>query len=321
MALIHRPPRRRLPELLPPAAVAAFSGLCPQAGRGPSISRIRCWWGSAEPRDQHFIFNPHGDALILHRQRFDAELLAKARQMGAGDFPGKAVSIAQESRRWRIVLDNGQTIQAARLLYANGRTASKSLFPKPYIGRDRLMAAALSWPTPADADLGAEMRVYAAADGWWYALSPEPGLVLAVSMLDAGSIPGVGASHPDWLLDKMPASLCAPPPLSSRSAVTLQYLAAHSQASSEPAGPGWAQAGDARISLDPLSGLGVVRALEDGRNMCRYLLSDPNSSARKRFRLQHAEEWFAAARQKQEYYNLERRFDTQFWLSRRVNLR
>ena len=60
--------------------------------------------------------------------------------------------------------------------------------------------------------------------------------------------------------------------------------------------------------MDQLSGAGVLRALEDGRRVARFLLDDPDAAVRRRFRIQHVEEFTVAAAERRRWYAAQSRF-------------
>jgi flavin-dependent dehydrogenase len=274
------------------------------------IQVIRSWWGSDKPGEQNFLFNPHGSAVIIDRNHFDAVLRDRAVAMGVTIENTKIHSILNYKTSWQINLSKSNPQYAKRLLIATGQ-ASSGLLATSVFRVNRQIAAAVFWHTSNGEMPDAEMRISSDSNGWWYSFCPMLNYRMAVYLCEPDFAHENKRKDSQWLINKMPIVIAKPPQNGK-----LAYMAAQSSCSRNPTGPGWALAGDTRLKIDPLSGLGVVRALEDGQRVARFLLNDPDQAARKRFRIQHIEEFYSLYHKQTEYYRMEQRYKSNFWQSR-----
>ena len=170
------------------------------------------------------------------------------------------------------------------------------------------------------AGLDAATLVEAQPDGWWYsALLPGSRIILAW-MSDADLVRENGLCDPErwlahlqrseWTCQRGSGALVAP----------LRVWTAHSQRLSQICGDGWVAAGDAATTYDPLSSLGILKALRAGK-IASFVALDAlegrNSGGR--YEKFVAGEYASYWETKRWFYGQERRWsESPFW-QRRVN--
>ncbi len=163
--------------------------------------------------------------------------------------------------------------------------------------------------------------VEAQAEGWWYSAT-IPGARLVVAWMSDSDL--VRAQHMHhatrWYERLRQSRLTAERVGDARVAGRLRVFAAQSQRLNPAAGPGWAAAGDAASTCDPLASQGILRALRTGK-MAAFaafdFLAGREDSVRKYDRL-IAGEYASYRETKGWYYGVEQRWpETSFWRRRR----
>lgn len=281
-------------------------------------------WGEHEPRAQDFIWSPYGEGWHVDRRRFD-EMLA-----GAADRAGALVYQATRATRadprgegWRVEAEReGEAIRldADFLVEATGRAASltrrEAVRSRAY---DRLVAAVASIEAPAGAGwTDPRMLVEASENGWWYS-APVPGARMVVAWMTDPDINAMtaGGLQDLWLRElggarhthaRVPPGTVADPRVVG--ARSCRRRAAEGR---------WLAAGDAAAAYDPLSGEGVMRALQTGRGAAGAVVAtqagDPG--ALDAYAELVDEDFRRYLRLRTEYYHREERWSgSAFWKRR-----
>jgi flavin-dependent dehydrogenase len=271
-------------------------------------------WGSPHFAETDFVANRHGSGWHVDRNRFDAMLCEAAANAGAEIRSGvRALRCERDTDgAWAVTTsDSAAPLKARFVVDATGRNGLRL---DPRDGRvvdDALIAIFLRFahhmaPRPPD------MRtlVESTEDGWWYAAPLPSGESVAVLTLDPDFYvsPGIVLGEQ---LERAPLT-CAR--VGRAELVESHVVHVSSSLRRASAGNGWVAVGDAAASYDPLSGFGVVKALQDALALAESLdagtLDDHRSS--------HARRFAAYARQRRAYYALEQRWpDRPFWRRRR----
>ncbi len=275
--------RPRIGESLAPAARRILSAL----GLGEAFLAERhapCHanvsvWGSAEPQETDFLRDPDGTGWHLDRARFDAWLRREARLRGASFVHAALRGVARDDARWRIDLEEpgGRTreITASFLIDAGGPSApiARRLGARRTTD-DRLVCGWTHVPTLLRGPAAGLTYVFAVHDGWWYT-APIPGdrRVLAFHT-DADLPAAIDARGGYATLRRAAAEI---PMLRDLVALSTareaepgaDFDAGFSSARGSWLGPwtgeGWAAAGDAALTFDPLSSQGIFNALVTGK--------------------------------------------------------
>jgi flavin-dependent dehydrogenase len=222
-------------------------------------------------QEYDFIFDPHGCGWHVDRARFDAMLVAAARDAGALWLSDtKVTGWLRSGEGWSLdVRRQGRatTIRARFVVDAGGRAAvfarAQGVQRRRY---DRLVGLAVRLAAADTAEPDTFTLVESVADGWWYSAWLPGGKLIAVFMSDAdlisrhairtamgwrsllGAARHTGARVKGCVQERRPA-----------------VVAATSSALHRVTGDAWVAVGDAAASYDPLSSQGVVTALEDGQ--------------------------------------------------------
>lgn len=205
----------------------------------------------------------------LDRPRFESDLWIAANRTNATHLPHKLSQISRSEPNWSLRLSNGECVEARFVLDCSGRSAVVARQFSSRVKEDQLVAA-FSFlvqnqkevePTPG-------ILTESAVDGWWYSsLLPDGRLVVAY-FTDA-----------DLLPKRLTANLSAWDRLIEQTVFTNRRIqSAGYTADAVPAitnsstaycqpvfGKQWCAAGDAALSLDPLSSHGMTTALWSGR--------------------------------------------------------
>jgi flavin-dependent dehydrogenase len=221
----------------------------------------------------------------------------------------------------RVLIDaTGRRAQVARAL-----GAQRMLF-------DRLVGVAVNWAGVEAAEQG-HLLVEAAREGWWYS-APLPGgtqhaadAMVAMLMTDSdlcGRLRLTVAELWQAILQSTRATRQRLGPAHRIS--TPQVHCAYSQRlrrdGASDAGP-WLAVGDATLSVDPISGSGVLRALRTARaaaDAVSELFARPHAwkGMLAAYEAERDKECTNYLFERAQYYAAEQRFDTPFWRRRQV---
>lgn len=242
---------------------------------------IRTAWETATPRHQDFVQNPYGCGWHVDRARFDGMLASAAAQAGATPFLSARTGSCskREDGAWTLeVAQDGTVLSLAgrMLVDATGRKAmlASRLGGKADVA-DRLIGA-VSFCEKSE--IAQWTLIEAAENGWWYSVPlPDAGMVFAY-MTDA-----------DLWMDRKWDELLQQSPLTFERAgrrpipPPAQIVSAASVVRCPAAGRDWIAIGDAAFAFDPLSGQGVLKALETGARcgsvIARYFDADLSALA------------------------------------------
>jgi flavin-dependent dehydrogenase len=260
--------RRRFGETAPPELRQTLTrvGLehlaqAPLCRDAPEVLSV---WGSDEPRSRHHIFSPYGTALHLDRRAFDEALALAARNAGADLKLGCAARFAAQPRGGYIVqLSTGERIRTNAAILATGRAGGGLglSYVREYLDNNVAVAARLSPPV---GHVDTRTVIEAVPGGWFYLAALPGNEVIAVFITLATLVPSERRARLRWWLEALAQTTVV------RSALNLCRLpenlsVANARASFARSGAGdhWLAIGDARIAPDPLSGQGIIWAIDD----------------------------------------------------------
>lgn len=220
-----------------------------------------------------------------------------------GDIDGEADSVAIDAR---FVIDGtGSAAAVARSLGARR------------IRFDRLCAVSMV----LDQDCRNQaLLIEAVSYGWWYLSPLPPGRALVCLVSDADIVAGLHAATPQaWLellsgtdsVSKRPQ----PPPGLTR----LKVSPCNTAILDNIADTDWLAAGDAASVVDPLSAMGVAKALRSGREAARAARAalQGDQSVLQEYVSRRVMEFGAYLRQRSRHYALESRWPKErFWVRR-----
>ncbi len=335
------PPRFKIGETVPAIVAAALRDLGIGADRIDASGAIRCTgtaaaWGGGPLLRRDAIADPYGHGWHVDRPRFDALLLAKARDAGAQVRRARVTVRAVDEHAVRVHV-GAEEVSCRWIVDASGRQAAiaRSLGARRDRA-DRLVAVYATVRVPG-ADVDARTRIEATPSGWWYSALVARGRRVVAFLTD-----------PD-LLDRalrtragFAAALAATRNVTPASAsVELVYgpatTAAHGARLVPEHGGRWLAVGDAALAFDPLSSQGILNALATGlgggacadaclrgaggnaRDAC---LRGAGGDARDAFGRRLAGVWAAYEAHRRDAYAIEDRWPEQpFWARRQAAAR
>jgi flavin-dependent dehydrogenase len=260
--------RPRFGETAPPELRQALTrvGLerlaqAPFCREAPEVLSV---WGSDEPWSRHHIFSPYGTALHLDRRAFDEALALAARDAGADLKLGCAARFAAQPRGGYIVqLSTGERIRASAAILATGRAGGGLglSYVRQYLDNNVAVAARFSSP----AEQRDTRTVIEAVPGGWFYLAALPGNeVIAVFITLATLVPSERRARLRWWLEALAQTTVVRKALHGcRLPHALSVANARASFALSGAGDSWLAVGDARIAPDPLSGQGILWAIDD----------------------------------------------------------
>jgi flavin-dependent dehydrogenase len=330
--LIEKESRREFKagETLPPEAKPLLSDL--GVGVAELNEQLASYgnesaWGSDRLVSNPFIKSPYGKGWHLDRPGFDQMLRRVARNAGACVLDDTAVTGIRGASPWRLRVSRGfrgDGIECSWLIDCSG--------PVNWLGRqvgieriryDRLIATVTTHTiSSADShsDRDCSTVIESVPDGWWYTSLVPGGRRVVAYLTDADLRPAATLRA----ISGFTAIFRQTQHISSRlSEYTLEGTPRTVTASSSRlirlAGEGWIAAGDAAMSFDPLSSLGIFSALYSGMKSAEALLSNAEGDS---FALLAYEKIMSSLyerylMQRRDFYSLEQRWPRQeFWIRR-----
>ena len=329
--MVSAPVRQLRPgESLPPGTEAVLNQLFGAEALRSSRHRAAYGntsaWGDAGLERTDFMLNPMGHGWHIDRRALDASLLRSLRAQGVR--VRCATRVAQSSwdgGSWEVVLDGKRPKTRARAIVdATGRAARVARSQGARRTRlDRLVAAYWLLADSEERERDSTTLVEAVPDGWWYT-APVPGhRRVAAFLTDADLLP----PHPARTTHRWREHLALAPHVASALAsngLSLNQAPLFTDASVaylDPlAGPGWAAAGDAAVSFDPLSSQGILTALLMGRDAGQAVaavLMNADAEPLLRYSSNYATLLETHMRMRAAYYALEQRWPhAPFWTRR-----
>ena len=268
--------RRRFGETAPPELRQALTrvGLehlaqAPLCRDAPEVLSV---WGGDEPRSRHHIFSPYGTALHLDRRAFDEALALAARDAGADVKLGCAARFAAQPRGgYSVQLSTGERIHTKGAILATGRAGSGLGLPyaREYLDNNVAVAARLSSPA---GHLDTRTVIEAVPGGWFYLAALPGNEVIAVFITLATLVPSERRARLRWWLEALAQTTIVRRALTGcRLPQTLSVANARASFARSGAGDSWLAIGDARIAPDPLSGQGIIWAIDDAASAMELL--------------------------------------------------
>ena len=313
---------RRYGETLPPEITPVLR----RAGLWPAFEELRplespgmvASWGSHH-LETDFIDNPYGSGWHVERTQFDAMLWHQAQSAGVTVMGGyKVRSCEQVGGEWQVAGTSRQSfrLRARFLVDASGPNGLRC---GDTFGRrrgDTMVAIVFEFASGVRI---ADTRAYveSAPQGWWYSAPLPRGGLTCMFFTDRetyrldGVVPGEQLGHcpltrTRFCCGKIVGYRVVP----ARSTICQRISGSHAVA-----------AGDSASSYDPISGMGVLKAVRHG--MLAGAAVDAalsgNTSLLAEYAQQVHDEYGIYCKERQRYYAAERRWDNErFWMNRRA---
>lgn len=280
-------------------------------------------WGRLEPWVQDFVLDPYGLGWHVDRPRFDQVLIAAAEEAGAVVCRGTRLRrCVDQSGYWQLdSVRGGDAVQgrAHFLIDATGRTSLVAgLLKMTRVRYDSLMAIVgriQLHDRPADRDQ--RTVVESIRDGWWYSAVVPGDRLVAAYLTDSDQL----ASKQVWSLwrQQLGSTHLTAQRVGSVSSADLDVRAVSAATTRRVWGTSgrWLTIGDAAGSVDPLSGTGILRALESGMEAAQAVTSSDPASATAHYNFSTKRRFEEQLRLRAHYYRLENRWpDSAFWRRR-----
>jgi flavin-dependent dehydrogenase len=280
------------------------------AREAPSVVSV---WGQDAPMERSHIASPFSSAVHLDRRQFDIALTREARGAGATVRLGARIRVmAGPSDDHQLELSTGEVGRARFLVLAVGRSAG--------VGRFRQRRHYLNDHVCLVRYLAGEPResrtlIEAIAEGWIYAAAlPGQRMVVALTTSARSVATSPQARLASWD-EAISRSVLVAPALAGLTPIgPPRIVNSRASAASRVGGKTWCVMGDARIAPDPLSGQGLLWALDDAAFVAHSFLNTRSDTIaaglKSRSQTNLADHCNAAAL----FYGAERRFAGKpFW--------
>lgn len=282
-------------------------------------------WGSSVLHENDFIYSAHGAGWHLDRVRFDAMLAGSAEARGAVLLRDTRMEhIAYNNDAWHVTLSENSSIAARFLIDATGRSAAVARRQGARVKQtDRLVGFAQFFSESTHSDPRTIVETF--ADGWWYTagLPDRRRVVICMTDADIGRQLGL-KKYATWrqLLDE--TSHVRKYVNEARPVGLPLVRASESRCVEVPSASTWLAVGDAASIFDPLSSLGIVKAMRSGifasYAIADFLLSGDQRGLARYRRFVH-DDYVGYLRIRKRFYDEERRWpDSEFWGRRRGTL-
>ena len=276
----------RAGECLHPRAnpLLARLGVEPRALPGAARSQVvlAVWGGAGGVEARDALVSPWGPGWRQDRRVLDRALCEAAGRAGASCRLGLRVRAARrEGGAWALAVQGScgpATVRARRVVDGLGRGGDVPGAPtRSMRWLDRLVAFVRTVPFRMEDDPhDGALLVESTPAGWWYTVATDARSLVAAFLTDADLLPDAGgrAAFLDARRAEAPETLRR----TSRSgrvgrAGPPRGLDARTGVSAGPFVDDWVWVGDRGLPLDPLSGHGVLRALESGVGAAEALLA------------------------------------------------
>ena len=274
-------------------------------------------WGSHEPVARSHIFSPYGSAFHLDRRAFDEALAIAARDAGADLRLGcSARFITQPSSGYVVQLSTGERIRSRLGILATGRVGGSIGLPyvRRYLDNNIAVAARFSSCRP---QLDGRTVIEAVPGGWFYLAALPSNEFIAVFITSAALIPGKRRARLRWWLEALARTTVVRNALNGcRLPETLFVADARASFARSGGGDCWIAVGDARIAPDPLSGQGIIWAIDDASLAMEHLASRERRGLAQPMQARTERDVGAYLLERSHVYAQEQRFkDDPYWAS------
>jgi flavin-dependent dehydrogenase len=273
-------------------------------------------WGVSEPMARNHIFSPYGSGIHFDRCRLDEALADAARDAGADLRVGRGLRFIPHLHGG-YTADLGDARERCRIaIVATGRCGGGLGLPyaRQYLDDQ---VAVIGHLVPRNGHSESRMIVEAIPGGWFYLAGLPDSSVMAVLVTLATLVPAGRRERLRWYVEALARTSIIRRALNGY-ALPQHVSVTNARASVARAGVGdhWLAIGDARIALDPLTGRGLLWAIEDAV-MAMQLIADTTwPELADRLRARTSRELESYLDQRSRVYAVENRFeDDTYWAS------
>ena len=270
IALIHKAEARLFPvgETLQPQAreLAEKLGILEELRCTPHLpsNGVCSAWGDSTLAYNDYLFKASGKGWLLDRAAFDLSLLDKARRGGVHIVESSYSCLdSGADGRWLLSTRNGAVIRCRFVVDATGRrSAVADGLGVPRIRFDELHAVYALWEGRPEV-FPHHTLVESVESGWCYAAALPAERFVTAYFTDKAQIKANRLTQPDRLLPLLSRAPNIGRLLSASSKLvgTRVVVADSSMLDFAGSEKGWLAVGDAASAYDPLSSLGIAKAL------------------------------------------------------------
>lgn len=288
---------------------------------------VRSVWGEAEIAHSDYVFHPYGCGINLSRPAFDITLADLAQQKGAHILLQSKFRRAQrEEEKWRIVLETPegtQNIRAKFIVDASGRqlVLAKRQGQTAHI-QDQLIGMVCYLQTRNEANLPSEdtLLLESCEFGWWYFAQLKNNRGVCLHLTDSDLLcPGKNGHQRTWH-ERLQSTIYFQDLLSRyHFAEKILIKSARSHCLNQITGEGWLAVGDAAMSFDPLSSMGITKGIKSGmmagQAIAQSFRGDRNFI--NQYEVDRTREFNQYLKMRFDYYQIENRWPSStFWKRR-----
>ena len=315
--------RRRVGETCGPVVRRLLEGACGlflPHGSYRTITSISSAWGLNQIDGRRFALWHADNGLVLDRPVFDEWLVRAAEATGVSVLRGCRISGGRKHKEgWLLDAQtegSERTLHAGFIVEATGRGARSVVLPEVRtFATDALACVTVELPEEL-CDNSAAL-VEACREGWWYSVALPNGRHMLALFTDADLIARARGRR-DWLNAVIGTTTHIrqqAPRLSGD--LPIQVCGARTAVRSILWCDTWTSIGDAAWSLDPLSGAGIARAVDDGISTAAAIsraLTDGDFGALRVQALTRANSFQESLAVQRRYYRAEKRWrNSAFW--------
>jgi flavin-dependent dehydrogenase len=273
------------------------------------VPEVLSVWGNDRPSSRHHIFSPYGAALHLDRRAFDEALALAARDAGANLKCSCAARFAAQPQGGYIVqLSTGERILTKAAILATGRAGGGLGLPYAREYLDNNVAVAARLPSPRE-HLDPRTIIEAVPGGWFYLAALPGSQIIAVFITLATLVPSERCARLRWWLEALARTNLVRHALNGcRLPEILTVANARASFARSGAGDSWLAIGDARIAPDPLSGQGIIWAIDDAGSTAELLTRMEWCDVAEHVRVRTARDIKAYRVERSRVYSSEQRF-------------
>ena len=287
------------------------------------VSRVDIRWGSDQLRSRDHVLSPYQQAWVLPTQGFDRLLLDAACARGVLIHTSRTVRrVVRSATEWRLAIGGLKRPVSVCCRYLVDATGRQSAFSR-MIGRraarfDRLVGVGGVLCSEA-ASHGDSLYVDSDVHGWRYSIALGRNQLACYYMTDVDLVPSGKTARAKWWKDQIRGLIKEPEGVLSEAAYRLRVRPAGTVIRRPLVGDDFLSVGDAASALDPLSGMGVLRALRDGIQGADALHAESEGarSALEQYRANAQQDFNRQFQEREAMYKSERRWPySPFWMRR-----
>ncbi|WP_130733716.1 NAD(P)/FAD-dependent oxidoreductase [Flavobacterium sp. J27] len=288
------------------------------------------FWGSPEVYTNEYIFSPYGYGWNLDRNAFDQFMIGQAKEKGIVFYWNASCSNSlRQNNHWTLQCEHYRdklTLNASFVVDASGKKAAFSILQgSQKIKEDKQVGVYRFYDMkPANSSkIKQGIVVETDINGWWYSATlPNQKLVLGYMTDSDLAIDLKMKSEINFEAQLMQCNSTANRVANLSPKMAPFLVAAQTQYLDSSVGEGWLAVGDAASSYDPISSLGIYKALVMSQWASFAIVDYLNNEAigLKKYNTLVKHDFQMYREKRKTFYLQEKRFsDAVFWKRRHEN--